>query len=103
MKLILAMIFCFHFTLAAEKMNCFDSDGGQDADVAAKIIYRIWDPLCRVEENIQGQKESCLSQIVVDKDMCKDKNTLIEQFCDPQLGPSIHEFKCQCDKGACVK
>lgn len=76
---------------------CKDTDKGQDAKVAGKIVYSLGD------ENCLG--DSCYTQYMKEHDRCLDAKTVLEFSCDKGL-PVEKEIVCSkaqvCRDGACV-
>lgn len=101
MKLLI-LINLIYLSSYAEIKKCFDTDGGIDQSSRGKVYYEIGNQFCLKEGKNSEEAEKCYFQSFVDGDMCKNVNTLIEQYCENDI-PNYKEIFCPCEKGKCLK
>jgi hypothetical protein len=77
------------FSSAGRAESCQDSDGGSNPKVKGTVLMMVG--------------PSSQQFITKETDACKDKNTLIEYYCDKENHSVTQIIHCQngCDKGIC--
>lgn len=103
MKRLVMIVFLFGSFLAQAKapsvMRCQDSDGGLEPKVKGRVMATTLPQTCFQKSE---KEKSCTEMTSTNPDYCKDENTLMEQYCDPNSGPQEKAITCPCQKGLCL-
>lgn len=100
MRTLLILLLSLLPVLTHAKVSCDSSGAFSDPRKAGQITYEISPDDCVTDD---GEK-TCIRQIEVDRDYCKDKSVVMKMSCE-KSEPKTTEVTCptgtSCDKGAC--